>query len=172
MFWSLFYALLYASAAYGIQRRVPVVWKLGWAVSHHFLSTIYDWRTVLRTETARSLDWRCRNPSWGRIDQRLLGPMVESAKRLLPHRCPTTRSWLTGNLTLLVPPTQPIGPWKRHPTALWPELRSRKNAVKSPATAAGSSTGAKCPPRGKTVQRWMLYTRSRYERGGSPSGTV
>jgi hypothetical protein len=32
MFWSLFYALLYASAAYGIQRSVPVVWKLGWAV--------------------------------------------------------------------------------------------------------------------------------------------
>src|SRR5437899_9652111 len=65
-----------------------------------------------------------------------------------------------------------IGTWKRHPTVLWPELRSRKNAVKSPAMAAGSSTGAKCPPRGKTVQRWMLYTRSRYERGGSPSETV
>jgi hypothetical protein len=32
MFGSLFNALLYASAAYGIQRRVPVVWKLGWAV--------------------------------------------------------------------------------------------------------------------------------------------
>jgi len=32
MLWSLFNALLYASAAYGIQRRVPVVWKLGWAV--------------------------------------------------------------------------------------------------------------------------------------------
>ncbi len=30
--WSVFNALLYASAAYGIQRRVPVVWKLGWAV--------------------------------------------------------------------------------------------------------------------------------------------
>jgi hypothetical protein len=32
MLWSVFNALLYASAAYGIQRRVPVVWKLGWAV--------------------------------------------------------------------------------------------------------------------------------------------
>ena len=53
-----------------------------------------------------------------------------------------------------------------------PQLRSRKKAVRSPAIAAGSSAGAKCPPRGKTVQRWMLYTRSRYERGGSPSGTV
>src|SRR6476646_4044145 len=62
--------------------------------------------------------------------------------------------------------------FESHPTVLWPELRSRKKAVRSPAIAAGSSTGAKCPPRGKTVQRWMLYTRSRYERGGSPSGTV
>src|SRR5271157_1418351 len=53
-----------------------------------------------------------------------------------------------------------------------PQLRSWKKAVRSPATAAGSSAGAKCPPRGKTVQRWMLYTRSRYGRGGSPSGTV
>ena len=53
-----------------------------------------------------------------------------------------------------------------------PQLRSRKKAVKSSATAAGSSAGAKCPPRGKTVHRWMLYTRCRYERGGSPSGTV
>ena len=32
MLWSVFNALLYASAAYGIQRRVPVVWKLGWGV--------------------------------------------------------------------------------------------------------------------------------------------
>ena len=53
-----------------------------------------------------------------------------------------------------------------------PQLRSRKKAVRSPATAAGSSTGEKCPPCGKTVQRWMLYMRSKYERGGSPSGTV
>ncbi|HEY1471404.1 MAG TPA: hypothetical protein VGF61_20365 [Candidatus Acidoferrum sp.] len=30
--WSVFSALLYASAAYGIHRRAPVVWKLGWAV--------------------------------------------------------------------------------------------------------------------------------------------
>src|ERR1700746_3001072 len=52
------------------------------------------------------------------------------------------------------------------------ELRPRKKAVRSPATAAGSSTGAKCPPCGNTVQRWMLYARSTYERGGSPSGTV
>jgi hypothetical protein len=54
----------------------------------------------------------------------------------------------------------------------WPQLRPRKKAVRSPATAAGSSAGAKCPPRGKTVQRWMLYKRSKYERGSSPSGTV
>jgi len=27
-----FLALLYAGAAYGIHRRVPVLWKLGWAV--------------------------------------------------------------------------------------------------------------------------------------------
>jgi hypothetical protein len=32
MLWLVFDALLYASMAYGIQRRVPVVWKLGWAV--------------------------------------------------------------------------------------------------------------------------------------------
>lgn len=32
MLCSLFDALLYASVAYGIQRRVPVVWKLGWVV--------------------------------------------------------------------------------------------------------------------------------------------
>jgi hypothetical protein len=30
--WSVFSSLLYASAAYGIHRRIPVVWKLGWAV--------------------------------------------------------------------------------------------------------------------------------------------
>ena len=30
--WSVLNALLYASAAYGIHRRVPVVWKYGWAV--------------------------------------------------------------------------------------------------------------------------------------------
>src|SRR5580704_2222755 len=30
--WSVFNALLFASAAYGIDRRIPVVWKLGWAV--------------------------------------------------------------------------------------------------------------------------------------------
>lgn len=30
--WSIFSALLYASAAYGVHRRAPVVWKLGWAV--------------------------------------------------------------------------------------------------------------------------------------------
>jgi hypothetical protein len=53
-----------------------------------------------------------------------------------------------------------------------PQLRLPKKAVMPSAAAAGSSAGAKCPPRGKTVQRWMLYTRSRYERGGSPSGTV
>lgn len=29
---SLFSSLLYATAAYGIHRRMPVVWKLGWAV--------------------------------------------------------------------------------------------------------------------------------------------
>jgi hypothetical protein len=32
LLWSVFNALLYASAAYGIHRRVPVVWKVGWAV--------------------------------------------------------------------------------------------------------------------------------------------
>jgi hypothetical protein len=52
----------------------------------------------------------------------------------------------------------------------WPQPRPRKKAHKSAATAAGSSAGAKCPPRGKTVQRWMLYRRSKYERG--TSGTV
>jgi hypothetical protein len=57
-------------------------------------------------------------------------------------------------------------------SSAWPQLRPRKKAVRSPATAAGSSAGAKCPPRGKTVQRWMLYKRSKYERGSSPSGTV
>jgi hypothetical protein len=30
--WAVFSSLLYASAAYGIHRRIPVVWKLGWAV--------------------------------------------------------------------------------------------------------------------------------------------
>jgi len=30
--WSVFSSLLYASAAYGIHRRIPVVWKLGWAI--------------------------------------------------------------------------------------------------------------------------------------------
>jgi hypothetical protein len=30
--WSVLNALLYASAAYGIHRRLPVVWKLGWVV--------------------------------------------------------------------------------------------------------------------------------------------
>jgi hypothetical protein len=30
--WAVFNALLYASAAYGIHRRIPVVWKLGWGV--------------------------------------------------------------------------------------------------------------------------------------------
>ncbi|HEY6388449.1 MAG TPA: hypothetical protein VIX91_22445 [Candidatus Acidoferrum sp.] len=30
--WSVFNALLYAGAAYGIHRRAPVVWKLGWAI--------------------------------------------------------------------------------------------------------------------------------------------
>jgi len=30
--WSVFLALVYAGVAYGIHRRVPVVWKLGWAV--------------------------------------------------------------------------------------------------------------------------------------------
>jgi hypothetical protein len=30
--WSVFNALLYPGAAYGIHRRAPVVWKLGWAV--------------------------------------------------------------------------------------------------------------------------------------------
>lgn len=30
--WSVFSSLLYASTAYGIHRRIPVVWKLGWAV--------------------------------------------------------------------------------------------------------------------------------------------
>src|ERR1700730_1032931 len=30
--WSVFSSLLYASAAYGLHRRIPVVWKLGWAV--------------------------------------------------------------------------------------------------------------------------------------------
>ncbi len=54
----------------------------------------------------------------------------------------------------------------------WIQPISRKNAVKSPATAAGSSTGAKCPPRGNTVHRRTLYKRSIYDRGGSPSGTV
>jgi hypothetical protein len=29
--WSVFSSLLYASAAYGIHRRIPIVWKLGWA---------------------------------------------------------------------------------------------------------------------------------------------
>src|ERR1035441_1575201 len=52
------------------------------------------------------------------------------------------------------------------------QLRTWKKAVRSAATAAGSSAGAKWPPRGKTVQRWMLYKRSGYERGSSPSGTV
>src|SRR5438105_2913149 len=51
-----------------------------------------------------------------------------------------------------------------------PQLKSWKKAVMSCATAAGSSAGAKCPPRGKTVQRWMLYRRSKYERGSSPLG--
>ena|SRR5260221_8028732 len=32
LLWSVFNALLYASAAYGIQKRLPVVWKLGWVV--------------------------------------------------------------------------------------------------------------------------------------------
>src|SRR5208282_1286001 len=41
-----------------------------------------------------------------------------------------------------------------------------------PCDRRWSSAGAKCPPRGKTVQRWMLYKRSKYERGSSPSGTV
>ena len=30
--WALLNALLFASAAYGIHRRIPAVWKLGWAV--------------------------------------------------------------------------------------------------------------------------------------------
>jgi hypothetical protein len=30
--WSVFSSLLYATAAYGIHRRIPVIWKLGWAV--------------------------------------------------------------------------------------------------------------------------------------------
>jgi hypothetical protein len=30
--WSVFNALLFASAAYGLHQRAPVVWKLGWAV--------------------------------------------------------------------------------------------------------------------------------------------
>src|SRR6266480_5421247 len=62
--------------------------------------------------------------------------------------------------------------WPTQPLPHGPQLRSWKKAVMSCATAAGSSAGAKWPPRGKTVQRWMLYTRCKYERGGSPSGTV
>ena len=34
-----------------------------------------------------------------------------------------------------------------------PQRNSKKNVAMSPATAAGSSTGAKCPPCGKTVHR-------------------
>jgi len=30
--WSVFSSLLYATAAYAIHRRIPVVWKLGWVV--------------------------------------------------------------------------------------------------------------------------------------------
>ena len=30
--WAVFNTLLFASAAYGIHRRIPVAWKLGWAV--------------------------------------------------------------------------------------------------------------------------------------------
>jgi len=41
MLWSVFNALLYATAVYGIHRRVPMVWKLGWVVliisSLHFM---------------------------------------------------------------------------------------------------------------------------------------
>src|SRR5580765_8956875 len=65
-----------------------------------------------------------------------------------------------------------LNPKVHYRSCAWPQNRPRKKAVRSPATAAGSSAGAKCPPRGKIVQRWMLYRRSKYERGGSPSGTV
>jgi hypothetical protein len=30
--WTVFNAMLYGSAAYGIHRRIPLVWNLGWAV--------------------------------------------------------------------------------------------------------------------------------------------
>jgi hypothetical protein len=32
LLWSMFGSLLYGSAAYGIHRRVPLAWKLGWAI--------------------------------------------------------------------------------------------------------------------------------------------
>jgi len=86
--WSVFSSLLYATAAYAIHRRIPVVWKLArLGGSHCLLSGIHDWRSVFRTEATRRLDWRCRDSSWGRIGRGLLGPLVEPAKRLLPHCC-------------------------------------------------------------------------------------
>jgi hypothetical protein len=50
---------------------------------------------------------------------------------------------------------------RQHGLSLGHERR-RSGPLRPPP---GSSAGAKCPPRGKTVQRWMLYRRSKWREG-------
>src|SRR6185312_15846448 len=46
-----------------------------------------------------------------------------------------------------------------------------KKAAISCASSLGSSRAAKCPPRGMTVHRRTLYSRSTHSRGGTASRT-
>src|SRR5438876_11584945 len=72
--WSVFSSLLYATAAYAVHRRIPVVWKrarLGG--SDCLLSGIHDWRSGFRTEAGRRLDGRCGDSRWVRMGSGLVG---------------------------------------------------------------------------------------------------
>ena len=78
-------ALVYAIAAYGIHRRAPIVWNLGWVALVICFSVILDFSTVVLAEaaTTRLLNCLDRNRRGGSSGHRVLGRMVEAAKGLL-----------------------------------------------------------------------------------------
>src|SRR5437588_12216877 len=88
-----------------------------------------------------------------KISDRESGKASEAAKVWMVNTHNVSRTLARGSLHRLVRSVQAHKP--------------AKNAAISRASNSGSSTGAKCPPRGIAVQRHTLYRRSAHPPGGA-----
>jgi len=130
-------------------------------------SASMNWRTVSRISFWWSLS---ENPSCRCTRQALRACQKRSTHDANTAKQPAEGGAAKGSGSVSDNPI--IGTSKNHPTVLWPELRSRKKAVRLPCDRRRFLNWGEVPAAGKTSSAGCCTTRSRYERGGSPSGTV